>query len=154
MEIKDEWFKYFRTFLKENNLYNDFVRCFRNQTYHPIHWFGENEIIRNYKRAMTKRWKVTSHKEFGAMVLTFDSFTWVLGGYNIPREFTKKWCTVGLKWGLYCISHKLEICSLTRFAQLIDYWNRQGWIDKLMLSENELKLIEKLKNEYKNGSLK
>ena len=152
MEFKDEWFKHFRTFLKQNGLYAEFMECFRKQAYVPLHT-EEYQFIRNFPQSIKKRWGVGGHSEFGAMVMTFDSFTWVIGGREIPREFTDKWCTVGFKWGLYCIEHNLEICTIRRFIELMDYWNRNGWIDKLMLSENELKLIEKLKNEYKDGDI-
>ena len=152
MEIKDEWFKHFRTFLKQNGLYEEFMECFRKQAYFPLHT-EKCKFIRNFPQSIKKRWGRSEHREFGAMVMTFDSFTWVIGGTAIPREFTSKWCTVGFKWGLYCIEHKLEICTMRRFVELVDFWNRNGWINKLMLSENELKLIEELKNKYKNGDI-
>ena len=151
MEIKDEWFKHFRTFLKQNGLYEEFMECFRKQAYYPIHY--GNYLIRNFPQSIRDRWGNGYHNEFGAMIMTFDSFTWVIGGSKIPREFTNKWCTVGLKWGLYCIEHKLEICAIKRFIELFHYWNGNGWIVQDMLNESENKTIEDLIIKYQNGDI-
>lgn len=151
MEIKDEWFKHFRTFLKQNGLYAEFMECFRKQAYHPI--YEGDYLIRNFPQSIKERWGISGHREFGAMVMTFDSFHWVLGSKEVPREFTNKWCTVGLKWGLYCIEHNLEICTMKRFVQLFYYWDGNGWIVHDMLSESENKIIVDLLNEYKNGDI-
>lgn len=137
MEITDEEIRHFRKFLKENNLYMDYLNCLVRQKYHSLH--NDVGLIPNLKKLMER----STHKEFGVMCFIFDAFTWVISG--IPKEFTQKWCTVGFKWGLYCIEHNLKICTMRRFIELMDYWNGNGWIDKFMLSENELKLIEELK---------
>ena len=152
MEIKDEWFKHFRTFLKQNDLYKEFMECFRKQAYVPLHT-EECQFIRNFPQSIKKRWGLGWHNEFGAMVMIFDSFTWVFGGKAIPREFTDKWCTVGLKWGLYCIEHNLEICTIRRFIELLHYWEGNGWIIQDMLSDSENKLIEDLIIKYQNGDI-
>ena len=107
IEFNEEWFKYFRAFLKENNLLKDFLECFRKQDY--VRKFA-TETISNYREIMRKRYDMwyNHYNCFGAMSFTFDSFTWVDFQVNIPIEFTRRWCTICLKWGFYCLKNNLE----------------------------------------------
>jgi len=146
MKLKDEWFKHFRLFLKENNLYKEFIENFRAQKYLPIHYGIRGMPIPNYIDIMRNYFEKTSpHTVFGAMVFTFDSFKWVEGTHKFPIEFTKKWCTVSFKWGLYCIEHGIEICSINRFARLVEYWESQRWMDYSIITNDEIKQFDKVK---------
>jgi hypothetical protein len=152
IELKDEWFKHFRTFLKTNGFYKDFMECFSKQAYEERHHGLENQFRPNYIKVMRRDSStdiMQSYEEFGAMIFTFASFIWVKGGAVIPLEFTVKWCTVAFKWGLYCVKNKLEICSMERFIQLYNYWNAGHWIDDDMLTEEEENLLEDIKEEVK-----
>ena len=150
MELTDDIFKQFRTFLKANNLYKDFMDCFRSQTYYTGNFTVElpKETILNYIAAMKRN---SHYLEYGAMSLTFASFNWCNIYYNghyidVPIEFTRRWCTVGVKWGLYCRAKKIEICRDEELSRLIRYWNEdKKWIDPYMLDSNEL---QTLKNDF------
>lgn len=143
MEVTDKDIRHFRKFLKENNLYMDYLNCLVGQKYYKLH--NDVGLMPNLKKLMER----STHEEFGVMCFTFDAFTWVRGGRDFPREFTQKWCTVCLKWGLYCYEHFLKMCEDKRFLELIIYWNSNGWIVYDMLSESEKKLIENLKNKVR-----
>jgi hypothetical protein len=94
------------------------------------------------------------YEEFGAMIFTFESFTWANNYSDIPLEFTVKWCTVGLKWGLYCVKNNLEICSMKQLINLYTYWNGIHWIDDDMLTEEEENLLEDIKEEVRLEKLR
>ena len=150
MVLKDEWFKHFRIFLKTNGLYNEFMECFKNQKYGSMHSL-EGEHRPNYIKVMRKDdYAMYTYEEFNAMVFTFASFTWVKFDCNIPYEFTIKWCTVGFKWGLYCLKHNIEICSLSRFLYLYRYWDGEKWLDYSLITDEEKQILEEAKD--KEGS--
>lgn len=148
--LKDEWFKHFRTFLKINNLYKEFMECFQNQKFYRIHYGIWNDFRPNYIKVMKQYClKNDNYREFGAMVLTFSSFKWVDVKRIFPTEFTKKWCTAGFKWGLYCIEHNIEICTLKRFIELVNYWEGEDWIEKSMLTEHEIAMFKSIEEKLK-----
>ena len=156
MELKDEWFKYFRIFLKKNYLYKDFMECFQRQKFNVLHYGLEDYFRPNYIKIMKEYCiKDQSHDEFGAMRLTLDSFTWVDGFFSrIPNNFTVRWCTVGYRWGLYCIGHNIPICSMERFVELINYWNRNNWINPHSVSKKERKIYDRVESMVKEERLK
>lgn len=149
MELTDEVFKEFRTFLKINGLYKDFMECFRAQKY----WYSsccmpkENIApLVNYVDAIREHVKnVVTYHEYGALILTFISFNWANGGF-IPMEFTRKWCTVGVKWGLYCINKGINIGKDNNyeFKRLLSYWNGKSWIDPYLLSKDERTMLKNM----------
>ena len=147
MEIADETFKHFRTFLMKNGLYKDFMECFRKQKYgmygHEIDI--PTQPLPNYKIAIREyaNSKRNSYSGFGAMIFTFASFNWVNGGH-VPLPFTKKWCTTNLKWGVYCKLNNIEICDDAELKRLIVYWDNQGWIDPYRLSREERIFIKNM----------
>jgi hypothetical protein len=150
MELTDDIFKQFRTFLKANNLYKDFMDCFRSQTYYNGRFtvILPREAIPNYISVMKNyNGHASSYAEYGAMVLTFATFNWCNDiETKPPLEFTRRWCTVGVKWGLYCRANNIEICRDEELSRLIRYWNEdKKWIDPYMLDSNEL---QTLKNDF------
>ena len=122
MEITNEEFKHFRTFLLKNSLYKDFMECFREQKYSTSSWGLDvsAQPLPNYMIAMREyaKSKNNQYNDFGAMIFTFASFNWVNGGH-VPLPFTKKWCTTNLKWGVYCKLNNIEICDDTELKRLI-----------------------------------
>jgi hypothetical protein len=155
MKLKDEWFKHFRIFLKKNYLYKDFMECFQRQQFRPKHKGLEHNLRPNYIKIMKEYCiKDQSHEEFGAMSLTFDSFTWVETFADIPRDFTVRWCTVSYRWGLYCIDHNIPICSMERFVELINYWNSNNWINPHSVSKKERKIYDRVESMVKEERLK
>ena len=147
MKLTDDIFKQFRTFLKANGLYKDFMECFRSQTYYNGRFTATfpREAIPNYISVM-KNYNnhASSYAEYGAMVLTFASFNWCNDiETKPPLEFTRRWCTVGAKWGLYCRANNIEICDDEELSRLIRYWNEdKSWIDPYMLSYEELDVLK------------
>jgi hypothetical protein len=152
IELKYEWFKHFRLFLRTNGFYKDFMECFSKQAYGEMHNGLGNQFRPNYIKVMRRdnsKYFMQRYEEFGAMIFTFESFTWANNYSDIPLEFTVKWCTVGLKWGLYCVKNNLEICSMKQLINLYTYWNGIHWIDDDMLTEEEENLLEDIKEEVK-----
>lgn len=147
MEITNEEFKHFRTFLMKNGLYKDFMECFREQKYGTSSWGLDvsAQPLPNYMIAMREyaKSKNNQYNDFGAMIFTFASFNWVNGGH-VPLPFTKKWCTTNLKWGVYCKLNNIEICDDTELKRLIVYWDNQGWIDPYLLSREERVFIKNM----------
>ena len=143
IEFNEEWFKYFRAFLRENGLLKDFLECFRKQDY--VRKF-DTETISNYREIMRKRYdnNYYFYNRYGAMYFTFDSFTWVDSKVKIPIEFTRRWCTICLKWGFYCLKNDLEICPLWDFVRLYDYWTANGWIEFEMITAEEDSIYKKV----------
>ena len=155
MKLKDEWFKHFRIFLKTNDFYKEFMECFRKQQYRIVHYNLYEDARPNYIKIMRKYYeRHIDYEEFGAMIFTFNSFKWAEGGVKVPLSFTKKWCTVGFKWGLYCIEHNIEICSIARFIQLIDYWVKEKWIEYSMITKHENKLFDEIKEKAEQERIK
>lgn len=153
MEFKDEWFKHFRIFLKKNYLYKDFMECFQRQQFISKHEGLEYNLRPNYIKIMKEYCiKDQSHDEFGAMRFMLDSFAWV--AISIPRDFTVRWCTVSYKWGLYCIDHNIPICSMERFVELINYWNRNNWINPHSVSKKERKIYDRVESMVKEEKSK
>lgn len=145
MELTDEVFKEFRTFLKINCLYKDFMDNFRAQRhsvrgdYSAYQSYGDKwPTLPNYKEVMRgySSSKNNDYKRFGAMILTFASFNWVNGGC-VPIDFTRKWCTVGVKWSLHCRRYGIEMCDDTEFKRLLMHWDSNNWIDPYLLSKEE-----------------
>lgn len=148
-EVKDEWFKHFNRFLKRNKIYNEFMSCFREQKYERIHCIPQNQLLPNYIEIIKDYWKHSWYKSFGALFLTLDSFKWVNSNYDVPKYFTKKWCTICFKWGLYCIQHNIEICSMREFIRVVGYWNGNNWIDWKLITEEENMILNHIKLKYK-----
>lgn len=153
MTLDDELFKKFRTFLKINGLYKDFMDNFRAQRhsvpsdYSAYQSYGDEwPTLPNYKEIMRGYFnsKNNMFKNFGAMIFTVASFNWV-SGRCVPIGFTRKWCTVCLKWSLHCRCYGIETCSDDGLKRLISYWNDHDWIDPYLLSKEE-RLI--LKNDF------
>jgi hypothetical protein len=154
MELTDEVFKEFRTFLKINGLYKDFMDNFRAQR-HSVRGdcsayqsYGDKwSTLTNYKDVMRgySSSKSNNYKNFGAMILTFASFNWANGGC-VPIDFTRKWCTVGVKWGLYCINKGINIGGDNNyeFKRLLSYWNGMSWIDPYLLSKDERTMLKNM----------
>ena len=121
------------------------MECFREQRYHTSSWGLDvsAQPLPNYMIVMREyvKSKYNNYSGFGVMVFTFASFNWVNGG-GVPLPFTKKWCTVNLKWGIYCRINSLEICDDDELKRLIIYWNNQGWIDPYLLSREERVFIK------------
>ena len=143
MELTDDIFKHFRIFLKVNNLYADFMECFRTQKYEWSHEIFINELVPNFIRIM-KNYAASGrsgYEEFGAMIITFGAFNWA-NGNSIPISFTRRWCTTCLKWGLYCFERKIKICQLHKLQFLMKYWNSNSWIDPYMLDTKEMTFIK------------
>jgi hypothetical protein len=155
MEISDKVFKEFRTFLKVNGLYKDFMECFREQKYWNSTCCLPKEsfvFLPNYIKLIRKNYKsLQKYERHGAMALTFVSFNWVNGGC-VPLDFTRKWCTVNAKWGLYCISNDIGIGREDEFKRLITYWNGKNWIDPYLLSQDEKTILKyRFNTEEING---
>jgi hypothetical protein len=95
---------------------------------------------------MRKRYDMgyNHYNRYGAMSFTFDSFTWADFKVKIPIEFTRRWCTICLKWGFYCLKKDLEICPLWDFVNLYDYWKTKGWIEFEMITAEENTIYEKV----------
>lgn len=144
-EITINVFRHFRFFLKKNGEYENFMRCFRKQANTPYHMI--NSRIPNYIQIMMKDTKNGTGKEyyneFGALHLIFRSFQWAYGGSQTSS--TKHWCTLGLKWALYCIRNNISICSDNRLRGLISYWDSNGWIDTAKLSFEDKIVVKQLK---------
>ena len=143
-EITINVFRHFRFFLKKNGEYDNFMKCFRKQANTPYHVVDSR--IPNYIQIMMEDSKNGTGKEyyneFGAMHLTFRSFEWV--GVGAP-PFTRHWCTLSLKWALYCIRNNISICSDNRLRRLINYWDGNGWIDIAKLSFEDKIVVKQLK---------
>ncbi len=147
--LSDELFKHFIKFLKTNGLYADYVYNFFHNN--EVKYKDVTHQFEDYKEIMRERSKNGSYKhfieEFKSMFLTFASFTWARhNNYSclIDIEFTKKWCSVNIKWALYCLKHRFEICSETRFARLLRYYKDQHWLSGKILTKEEIKLINEL----------
>lgn len=139
MEITNEEFKHFRTFLISNGVYKEFMECFRKQEYRILGSGLEiSQSLPNYMITMREYAQSlgNSYKDFGAMVFTFASFNWVNGG-QVPISFTRKWCTFNLKWGVYCRLNNLKICDNDELRRLAIYYNNQNWLDPYFLSREE-----------------
>ena len=139
MEITDGEFKHFRTFLKSNGIYKEFMECFREQKYQG--GFGidaPSQLLPNYMNCMREyaKSKKNSYENFGTMIFTFASFNWVNGG-NVPLPFTRKWCTINLKWAIYCKINNLDIGDDNEIKRVVVFWNDKGWIDPYLLSRKE-----------------
>ena len=137
-KLTNKEFRHFRLFLKKNKIYDEFMKCFREQKYKQIH--NVDGFFTDYMKTMNEY--STSNKGehaiegYGALILTFNSFTWVW--FNIPEHFTRHWCTISLKWALYCLKHGIETCTVLELKHLIEHWSRQNWINS-----NEITFFEK-----------
>ena len=141
-------FRQFRLFLKKNKIYDEFMKCFREQRYNQIHNVDGffTDYIKTMNEYSTSNKGEHAFREFGAMIFTLDSFTWQMGFANIPEQFTRHWCTVSLKWALYCLKHDIDICTIPRLKTLVEYWDRQNWINSNEITFFEKTLIKQIIN--------
>lgn len=152
-----EMFQHFTKFLKKNGFYADYVyNFFINDELKfddAIHQFKDYTDI---MLARAKNNIFQHYNKYGTMFFTFASFRWA--GYTtrdtlIDISFTKKWCSVGVKWALYCVENGFRICSENRFKQLLTYYKGNNWLSKKILTQEEFEEIDSIILNGKSSSL-
>ena len=150
-QVSTETYRKFRAFLKRHDAYEDFMVQFIEQKYRKI-ILHKNVCFRpNFIKEMNEHFKDDNGNQqlesYGALVFAFECFKWVVGERNVPKNYTKRWCTLlGVKWALYCVKNNIPICKTQELARLLKWWDKNEWIDTTKLSLFEKALIRQILN--------